>query len=330
MKKTFLLLIALTVSILSWGQYSEPTFKVTGDINGNSSLKQTIEQNVTSFLAECERAVLNGTKPKFGKQMTKEAINSFAIIWENSPIVCVDENISERVLGLSDGNYQIRNIHVTMLAEDDPEEAQQDLVITLNKQGVIDNVLFALKEYQYSKIIEEHETVVDLFRRQIIVNFVENYRTAYNKKNLDFIRSVFSDKALIITGKVIKEKPKQSIDLTKSTLTTEKIVYQKSSKTEYINNLKRVFSNNKMIHLDFEDIEVLQHPKYNDIYGVTLKQYWKSDRYSDIGYLFLMIDFHDEMNPEIQVRTWQPDKLNNIELNREKDVFSMGDFQIAR
>ena len=65
------------------------------------------------------------------------------------------------------------------------------------------------------------------------------------------------------------------------------------------------------------------------MYGVTLKQEWNSSRYSDVGFIFLMIDFQDENNPLIQVRTWQPEKLNGQVLARE-EVFSLGDFDIVR
>ena len=167
----------------------------------------------------------------------------------------------------------------------------------------------------------------DYFRRQIILDFVENYRTSYNRKDLDYIESVFSDNALIITGKVIREKPKS--DYAMRSLSTEKIVYQKRTKKEYIQNLKKVFAGNKYINVVFDEVEVIQHPKLTDIYGVTLKQEWNTTRYRDVGFVFLMIDFQDENNPLIQVRTWQPEKVDGKVLNRD-EVFSLGDFAIVR
>ena len=176
-------------------------------------------------------------------------------------------------------------------------------------------------------IIAEHESVEDLYRRQVIIDFVENYRTAYNRKDLSYIESVFSDNALILTGKVIREKPKS--DYAMRALSREKIVYQKRTKKEYISNLKKVFKSNKYINVLFDEVEVIQHPKLTDIYGVTLKQEWNSDRYRDVGFIFLMIDFQDEMHPLIQVRTWQPEKLDGKVLARE-EVFNLGDFDIVR
>ena len=112
-------------------------------------------------------------------------------------------------------------------------------------------------------------------------------------------------------------------------LSTEKIVYQKRTKKEYIQNLKKVFAGNKYINVVFDEVEVIQHPKLTDIYGVTLKQEWNTTRYRDVGFVFLMIDFQDENNPLIQVRTWQPEKVDGKVLNRD-EVFSLGDFAIVR
>ena len=115
------------------------------------------------------------------------------------------------------------------------------------------------------------------------------------------------------------------------TLANNKVVYIKQSKQEYLRNLSNVFKITKYINVKFDEIEVVQHPKYDDIYGVTLKQYWHTNRYSDEGYLFLLIDFRDSDNPQIQVRTWQPYKNSEGKiLVNKKDVFHLGSFRIVR
>ncbi len=222
--------------------------------------------------------------------------------------------------------YQVRNIPVSMMNANEAEK-QQELVINLTADGLIDNVMIAIEQHRYREIMDEHESVEDLFRRQVIVDFIENYRTSYNRKDLKYIESVFSDNALIITGKVVREKPRS--DQALLSLGRDKIVYQKQNKQQYIANLKKVFGQNKYLNVIFDEIEVIQHPKYTDIYGVTLKQEWNSDRYRDVGYVFLMIDFQDELNPLIQVRTWQPEKIGDQVLARD-EVFDLGDFDIVR
>ena len=40
----------------------------------------------------------------------------------------------------------------------------------------------------------------------MILDFTERFRTAYNEHNINFLDAIFSDDALIITGKVIERK----------------------------------------------------------------------------------------------------------------------------
>lgn len=310
---------------MAFSQLENTKVKITDGI-ADAGLKSKIEFGISSLLKSFNVAVINGNNPKIDNDiLSKTARNVLNDLWETSPMTCPVSEINEICLTTSDG-YQIRNIPVTMMNAEECEQ-DQELVFFIDKKGKIYDISIAIDENKYKEIMSEHISVEDLFRRQVIVDFVESYRTSYNRKDLEFIESVFSDNALIITGKVIKEKPKSDYAL--RALSTERVVYQKRTKQEYIKNLKKVFSANKYINVLFDEVEVIQHPKLTDIYGVTLKQEWHSDKYSDVGFVFLMIDFQDELHPLIQVRTWQPEKLDGKVLDRD-EVFNLGDFDIVR
>ena len=55
-----------------------------------------------------------------------------------------------------------------------------------------------------SKIMQGKLAETDARRRRTILNYCEHFRTAYTTKDIDFLRQVFSDKALIIVGNVVK------------------------------------------------------------------------------------------------------------------------------
>ena len=118
-------------------------------------------------------------------------------------------------------------------------------------------------------------TVDDVVRRQLILEYVERFRNAYNLKDLNFLEEIFSDDALIITGKVVK-RVKSEVKISNTD-----IVYKKQNKKQYLTNLAAVFKANKRINVLFDDIKVSRHPAKADFYGVTLKQGWQSDNYSD-------------------------------------------------
>ena len=70
---------------------------------------------------------------------------------------------------------------------------------------------------------------------------------------MPFLKQVFSDDALIITGKVITQRHAEGF-------TSQKIKYNKQSKKEYLQKLGEVFKVVKYIKVTFDDIEVKRHP----------------------------------------------------------------------
>lgn len=328
MKKLYVISALLLTPLICMAQLDVVKFHIDGE--KESALYNQIEDNTSRLLSLMNSTVISGkSKLKYEKSdesvFTKDGMSVLNELWATSAMMCPVSNVTDKCLSLRNGEmFQVRNIPVTMLAADE-DAADEELVVCFNSQGQIDNVMIALEEHRYIDVISAAREVKELYRRQAIVDFVENFRTAYNRKDIDFINSVFSNNALIITGKVVKVKNQQ--DMSSQSLTSEEIQYQKSTKEEYIANLKKCFRNNSYINVVFEELEVMRHPKRSDVFGVTLKQHWNSSNYSDVGYLFLMINFEDEQNPCIQVRTWQPDKYNGKPLPRE-EVFSVNKFSI--
>jgi hypothetical protein len=200
------------------------------------------------------------------------------------------------------------------------EDEYQEAVISFDKQGNVESFYLSISMNLYMNVIKSNLELTDLRRRQLILDYVEQFRTAYNQKDINFLNQVFSDDALIITGKVIQQKHAEGFS-------TPKIQYNKQSKEQYIKNLRGVFARNNYIKVTFDEIEVMRHPVNPNFYGVTLLQGWTSGKYHDDGYLFLLWDFTNENAPQIHVRTWQPDKVGGKPLPKD-EVFSLSDFDI--
>lgn len=324
MKKIIVTIALLAFFLCGYAQLDNLKVEITDGIN-DEQLKATIQHNASEMLCAFNRAIMTGKNPKFEKGIfTKSAQEDIKKMWESSAISCPVSSISEKCLTLPVGGYQIRNIVVTLM--DAPlEEQAQELVINFDQQGRIDNVMIAMEQQRYIDVLGNNISVKDFANRQMIIDFVENFRTAYNRKDIDYIDKIFSEDAIVITGKVIKVKSRGKENNMR--ITSEKVVYNTQNKAQYISGLKRCFKRNKYIDVTFDEIEVLKHPLSDKIYGVTLKQDWKSSTYSDTGYVFLMIDFTDEFEPCIQVRTWQPEKYNGRLINRD-EIFSLDSFEI--
>lgn len=157
------------------------------------------------------------------------------------------------------------------------------------------------------KVLSGRLEATDSASRREILNYCEHFRMAYNTRDIDFLRQVFSDDALIIVGHIVKTDPDKHITY------SDRIKYYVRSKHEYLDRLKKIFDSGKKINVDFSDFKILRHPTMEGIYGVTLFQKYSAGDYSDEGNLFLLWDFRNPAMPEIHVRTWQAGKVGDDE-----------------
>ena len=183
-------------------------------------------------------------------------------------------------------------------------------------------ISISLDAHQYKTVLDG-TSVIDRTRREIIANFLENLRTAYIKKDIEYIEKLYSEKALIITGKVLKTED-VSTDQFQRTLTKNQIEYQVSTKAEYISKLRKVFNSISYLRLDFKNIDVVLQRKHPNFYGIKLQQIWETSRYKDDGLLFLLVQFKDNEDPIIWVRTWQDAQKTSID-----DAFDLHNFKIS-
>ena len=320
MKKLSFIIILLSL----WTLFSNASIKVTiTDGIDDDAVKQRMEQHLSTMLTEINSAQSGKRNLNFATiDVNTNVQKSMAMLWENSPFMCTDDMIAEHCITTGTG-YQIRNIPLMMKPTGDRafnEDEYQEAVVSFDRQGNVESFYLSISMNLYMNVIKSNLELTDLRRRQLILDYVEQFRTAYNQKDLPFLKQVFSDDALIITGKVITQRHAEGF-------TSQKITYNKQTKQQYLDNLRRVFNSTQYIKVTFDDIEVKRHPVNPNFYGVTLHQGYTSNRYHDDGYLFLLWDFNDESAPQIHVRTWQPDKINGKDLPKE-EIFTLSDFDI--
>ena len=329
--RAWMLLCTCLIAGTALAQYNT-SFQVT-EVK-DQALKETINKSVSGLLSAFNVAQYNGTTPTLTDlNISTDALGTITKLWADCPFICMEEELVERAVPVAKRNeWQVRNIPLLMKPTDnsakkDTWKVYQTGVITLDNTGRITNFHLALDAELYISVMSQAKAVDDFMRRQLILEYVERFRNAYNLKDMDFLQQIYSDDALIITGKVITQVKKDDVKMVD--VDNQKIVYSKQNKKEYLGKLAEVFKNNNRINVTFDNIEVARHPAKENFYGVTLKQGWKADKYSDVGYLFLLWDFTNEDAPQIHVRTWQPTEINFKPVTLPEDeIFSVDDFDI--
>ena len=302
------------------------TLKIHGGVS-DGALKQKMEQRISALLTEISQAKKASRPLSLQRiRMTETAKASLTRLWDSYHFQCDYEENVERCLTDVNG-YEIRNIPITIqpMGKGYTGDLEKELAISLLRDGTISGVHMALSNNVYHSIVNKGLDVVDTRRRLEILNFVEAFRSYYDEKDLESLRQVYSDDALIITGRVIMRR---SYKGDQPSLKPE-IVYSKKNKEQYMKSLESNFRRNKFIKVHFDSISVVRHPAKPNFYGVTLHQNWKSTTYEDDGYVFLLWEFKDENDehPVVHVRTWQPDRVGATALAK-KDIFNINDFFI--
>ncbi len=190
---------------------------------------------------------------------------------------------------------RFRDADITAFGNDNPFKAEAKKVLSGN--------------------LEENDS---LSRRRIL-SYCEHLRTSYTTRDIDFLRQVFSDNALIIVGHTIRTADTSSLK------GTPKVTYSLRSKREYLSNLAKTFDSGKEIDLRFSGFRIMRHPTMEGIYGITLRQAYSCGNYSDDGYLFLLWDFRDPSMPLIHVRTWQPALSIGAD---DEEIIDLSDFNL--
>ena len=185
----------------------------------------------------------------------------------------------------------------------------EDVVFAFNDEQKIDNIAFGLGKTAEDDIL--NKGVWEEKSRFAIMNFLENYKTAYALKRLDYIRSIFDDDAVIITGSVVKQASKNVNIENQSSISQEgNVIIKKNRQTkdEYLANLKSCFERNEFVNIRFSNNDVIKMGTGGESYAIQIQQDYYSSTYGDKGYLMLMVDINQPPSPLMKLRTWQPEK----------------------
>ena len=290
-------------------------------------------RNLGAILSEINRAQkVQSILTTKNLAMDDFSLKSLLRLWDVTPFYCDDSEVVERCWVFKDGSMMVSHIPliITPVGEDFGMGTYQEAVVEFDARGKVTDFRLALDAH-LSESMTHCGSVVEEEKRMVIMQYVERFRTAYNQRDIDYIEKIFSDDALIITGKVITARKSGDTNAM-----SQKVEYTKQSKQQYIRNLRMAFIRNKWINVKFTDIAegagcagITRSNVNPNMYGVRLMQEWNSSNYSDKGYLFLLWEFPENgADPIIHVRTWQPETVGNQHQEPDDNISTLGAFDL--
>ena len=283
------------------------------------SYEEEIPKEKIAILTDVIEAISNKDLAKSRKYFTAKGFRDFNALVGYGNAKILPEKTTLKMMKY--GNLSIiRSIPMKFDFRTSKENFTEKLNFIFDEKNKIDGITFSLSDTAIKDIFSKDYGTDE--EKALIVNFLEQYKTAYCLKDIDFIDDVFCDDALIIVGRVIKRKPDEYTDKLYQQLGDEMIEYIKLKKSEYISRLKKQFAKKEFINIRFTDNHIDRVANKGDkVFGIQIGQYYYSSDYSDKGYLFLMFDLENPTEPKIMVRSWQPEKA------ADGSIVGVSDFQ---
>lgn len=219
----------------------------------------------------------------------------------------VSNNSSKSDINKTMEGWEFRQLSTTARYPSVNMQSKEYLVPDFDSTGALVDMNFGVMDGMYEEFRRASQYGKDWDKRQVMIKFVEKYRTAYMTRNVDQLGTMFADQAVIITGRVLRvdETDNNQFAYEQNQEQQPNVEYLRETKKEFIERQRVLFNTKPDIHLGFSTFNIIRKNNQEGIYGISMRQSYTSTNYSDEGYLFLLIDFNGE-EPKIYVRAWQP------------------------
>ena len=310
--KTLLLAMLMLCSFAI--QAKEVNVVITTDdgFDNSNGIIEIMQQNLSKLLSEINTANDENRELNLaGFDIKVAALKNMEKAWKYVHFYCKDVEVIDRCWPLKNG-YMLRHIPFTINSKRGQYGlgTYQECVVEFDKRGQITDFCFVF-DTQLSESMQHCGTMVELERKIQIMKLLNSFRTAFYTRDTELLQKIF-----------LKDWLSIHIGL---------------NNTQFVYNLLHVFNQAGYIDVKFSEIGensedsgcgiVTRSASDKNMYGVRFRLEWKSDNYSDAGYVFLLWDFANEDVPIIHLCTWQPEYTNGVKLP-EEDIYSLSDFDL--
>ena len=269
-------------------------------------LKEIVPKHLTGLQQYFNAGAVN---PVWAKD---EFLNNKLSAVESHNNLSISKNSSKSDINKTYEGWEFRQLSSTASYPTINMQSKEYLVPDFDTTGTLVDVNFGILDGMYEEFRKASQFGEDWDKRQIMIKFVEKYRTAYMTRDLEQLGTMFAEEAVIITGRVLKVDKGSSNNFAYEQNQPDQpdVEYLRQTKGEFLERQKVLFNTKPDIHLGFSTFKINRKNNQEGVYGISMRQSYTSTDYSDEGYLFLLIDFNDE-DPKIYVRAWQPQEWSD-------------------
>ncbi|GAB1416652.1 hypothetical protein MASR2M117_20580 [Paludibacter sp.] len=215
------------------------------ELNSMSLLSDTRKHE--DIIAKVKKAIANKDFASVQNSFTKEGFDIFKKLMQYGNAKLIHTNTPLRYFQAGE-NVICRSIPMSFTFRNNTRTFVEDVNFTFDKNHKINNITFGLSKQAFEDIASKDRWSENV--RFQLIGFMENYKTAFALKRIDYIESIFSEDALIIVGSMLKVNPNFE---NRIYMNQELVRYNRMTKAEYLKKLKHSFNSNEFINIRFAD-----------------------------------------------------------------------------
>lgn len=288
--------------------FNDSKFKIKLNNRDGSNVINKIGKETLILLQLIDDNNMEGIRLRYADD--SYIVNKLEAILKYNNLKVVDMEIEADLNKFFNG-WELREVKVFTDYSSIRKQTTETLVIDFDRDGNLYDVNFGILESLYQKFKDASKLTNDWQNRQVIIKFAEKYRTTFLTRDMAMLDSLFAEEALIIVGRELKKNKLKDVSQINNQL--PKIEYLRMNKKQYLDRQRQIFDSRKDIYIGYSTFKITRKNKQPNVYGVSMRQNYQSTGYADEGYLFLLVDFNEQL-PQIYVRSWQPQEWDDREL----------------
>ena len=269
---------------------------------GQNDLAESIRQHTLELIEAINNQhsrgwrdiALKGEHPAIGVLNRLIEVNGISSMLSSSELYLLER---------TDGTFEIRNLYVTSAGSGSLNHDELLLRFNSEAQLIGADVAPDLQNYQ---LVLDRKIPASPVESKRVKEVLDRFLELIKAKDAETLRNLLADDAHLVSGLINGYESGKPL-----------FRYVKRSGDQYVDELVAI---DGKLDMSYSQFESYVHPEIENIYSATFRQRWETQKYTDVGYVTLMIDLRDGSEPVIHTRKWQehPFQTGKLQINIDR------------
>lgn len=208
-----------------------------------------------------------------------------------------------------DDKIVARSLKIVIINKDDETESIENLIVIFDpKDRKISGLTLGLDNKQAQEIVDQQYLKEEV--RIFLLDFIEDFRTAFVLRQVDYVESVLGFNPVIIKNRNAETKTGLRNPFENNPVFIDNIKY----KEEYITKIQRIYENAQNPGLNYMHIDFQRPGRDGKLLGIRLYKDFYYPKTGGTGHLFFLFNIEDASQPILLLSTWQPEVFDERRL----------------